>query len=834
MTTLRILHITPYAGDAWAYGGIPRIVSALAREQARRGHAITILATDAGTEHERATAESQNRGASAPRWPAGLKTGGSADSKTGGSANLGTHLFRNPSNQLAYSWQAFWPIGMSRFLADHAGEFDVAHLHACRNFPGVIAARHLRGAGVPYVLVPNGTAPIIERRFLAKRVFDFAFGNRVMAGAAAVVAVSDAEREQLLSLGVPLSKNRMAANPVDLDEFVAPPSRGQFRARFGLGDAPVVLFLGKLTPRKRVDVLIDAFAQLARPDARLVVAGNDMGSGRELRALAQSVGLGDRVVFTGLLAGSDRLAALADADVVVYPSANEIFGLVPLESILAGTPVVVADDSGCGEIIRSTGGGLVVPLGNAEALHHAIARVLDDRDAWRPRVRDAAAGVRRRFSPAVVADTFDEIYDTVLPRQCETAASTAGVSVVVPVRNGATWIAATLEAIWREQDSRPFEVPFEVIVVDDGSDDGSVEVVRRAAGERPLRIIAGEGRGAAAALNVGFRAARFPIVCQIDQDVTISPGWLSKVTGALDDPRVAAAQGRYVIDPQADLSARIMALDLEQRYAAIAGTKTSHVCTGNAAYRADAVHAVGLFDETIGYGYDNDLSYRLRAAGHRLAFVRDATSVHHWRDRFTTYLRQQYGFGYGRLDLVAKHPARVTGDSVSPVTMMAHPIALAVALMSFVAAAVTAMTGASSSPARALAITGAAIVAALFVERLVAGVAAWRRFGDRAALLFPIWHLARDFAWVAAIGIWTTRRLTFGHSQPAHSMSPRPGDAILRRSRRASARRSWGGPHGRGGGRPPARRPAAPACQRPPPERWASSPRTTKARTSTR
>src|SRR5262249_2846963 len=147
-------------------------------------------------------------------------------------------------------------------------------------------------------------------------------------------------------LGVPAQKIRLAANPIDLDEFITfdrQQARREFRAHHGLGNAPVVLFLGKLTPRKPVDVLVQAFPRLGRPDARLVIAGNDMGSGRDLRKMSDVLGLRGRALFTGLLTGSDRLAALAAADVVVYPSADEIFGLVPLESLLAGTPVIVAD-----------------------------------------------------------------------------------------------------------------------------------------------------------------------------------------------------------------------------------------------------------------------------------------------------------------------------------------------------------------------------------------------------------------------------------------------------------------------------------------------------------
>ena len=97
-----------------------------------------------------------------------------------------------------------------------------------------------------------------------------------------------------------------------------------------------------------------------------------------------------------------------------------------------------------------------------------------------------------------------------------------GVSFVVPVHNGAAWVRETLEAILSQADGRPMEV----IVVDDRSRDGSSAILRQLAGEWPLRIVAGEGRGAAAAINTGVRAARFPIICQVDQDVVLRPGWM--------------------------------------------------------------------------------------------------------------------------------------------------------------------------------------------------------------------------------------------------------------------------------------------------------------------
>jgi hypothetical protein len=344
-----------------------------------------------------------------------------------------------------------------------------------------------------------------------------------------------------------------------------------------------------------------------------------------------------------------------------------------------------------------------------------------------------------------------------------------GVSFVIPVHNGAACIRETLAAIFAQADGRPMDV----VVVDDASRDGSSDLLRELAARWPLTIVRGEGRGAAAAINAGVRAARYPVICQVDQDVVVQDGWMRTLVAALEDEGVAAAQGYYVTDRRASLCARAMSYDLEQRYAAIDGNDTGHVCTGNAAYRATALHQVGLFDETFGYGYDNDMSYRLRAAGYALRFCRDARSVHRWREGLFGYLRQQYGFGYGRIDLVAKHPTHVGGDSVSRAAMMFHPLVLMAALTGLTAALLLGLAGVSPQAAEALAFTSLALVGVLSVERLAAGGAAARRFKDATPLVFPLLHLCRDTAWVLAIAIWTLRRVLGRPMHPSHSMWPR-------------------------------------------------------------
>jgi glycosyltransferase involved in cell wall biosynthesis len=389
MRPLRILHVVPYYEHAWAYGGIPRVATTLTHGLVRRGHDVTVCTTDA------CDATSRVR---------------SPHTRGEGPGRLDVRVLRNLSNTLAYRWQFFTPVGLVRMLRAALPRIDIGHLHACRNLPVAAAARLLAAARVPYIVSPHGTAPLIERRHTAKRVFDATAGRGYLDGAAQVVAVSDAERRQLVGLGVAEARVTLLANPIDEREFAPAPDGDRFRAAHGLGDDPIVLHLSKLTPRKGADSLVRAFAALDRPEARLVIAGSDMDSGLDTDALAAN----RRALRIGTLAGRDRLDALAAASVVVYPSTDEVFGLVPLEALLAGTPVIVCSDSGAGEIVGTVGGGHIVPAGDDGSLAGAIASILAANGLWRQRARTAGVRVRQRFGTDAVCDRLDALYREVL------------------------------------------------------------------------------------------------------------------------------------------------------------------------------------------------------------------------------------------------------------------------------------------------------------------------------------------------------------------------------------------------------------------------------------
>lgn len=368
---MRILHVTPVFPPTWAYGGIPRAVWGLARAQARAGDRVRVWTTDAFD-------ASRRNGLPARREMEGVEV----------------HQARLLSNRLAWSHQLYLPCG-----APPLDDVDVVHLHAHRHLLNWRAWRAARRRGLPVVLTPHGTLPRMERKAHLKRAWDLLFDGEIPRDADRVVAVSRAEVRQLLRAGLDAARVVRIPNGLWLEEFAELPPRGTFRQRHRLGPGPLVAYLGQVTPRKGVDHLVAAFRRLGR--GTLVVAGAPRGM--ELPS-------GPGLYCTGTLEGPDRLALLVDADVLVYPSTAEVFGLVPFEGLLCGAPVVVGGDCGCGELVAEAGAGLLVPWGDPERLAAAIGAVLDNGDEARAMVERGRAWIAHHLAYERVAAAHAALY----------------------------------------------------------------------------------------------------------------------------------------------------------------------------------------------------------------------------------------------------------------------------------------------------------------------------------------------------------------------------------------------------------------------------------------
>jgi glycosyltransferase involved in cell wall biosynthesis len=382
---VHILQVTPYFPPTWAYGGIPRIVDGLSRALVELGHRVTVLTTDALDEHRRVDL--------------------SRDRDHHGVRVL---TASNVSNGLAYHHQLFLPKGVAGLLAQ-VGDVDVVHLHGHRHLLNNSAVRWARSKRIPYVLTANGTLLRHERKIGVKWAWDQLVSGSIPGGASRLIAVSSADVARHRQAGVAADKIVRIPNGLDLGEFKSLPAKGVFRSKYGIGSGPIVSYLGRVSPRKGVEHLVAAFADDAMAPAQLVVAGNDMG-GMSAAIAAQR---GGGVHFVGLVQGEDRLALLADTDVLVYPSADEVFGLVPFEGLLCGAPVVVADDCGCGELIAEAGAGLLVRYGDEAGLRARIRTLLEDRDAGESMVARGRKYINEQLSFQPIAQRHVNLYQSV-------------------------------------------------------------------------------------------------------------------------------------------------------------------------------------------------------------------------------------------------------------------------------------------------------------------------------------------------------------------------------------------------------------------------------------
>jgi len=297
------------------------------------------------------------------------------------------------------------------------GGFDVIHMHIMRTFQNAVVHHFAVRFNIPYVLSAHGTLPIIVQRKLAKRAYDCLFGRRLITGASRLIAVSPVEVEQYVAWGVAPERITMIPNGLDLGEFSNLPPRGMFRNRLGIPDGTrIVLFLGRLHRRKGLAYLVQAFARLRvqLPDCLLVIAGPDDGELGRLQALAGRLRLRERVWFTGPLYGEDKLAAFVDADVLASPAVYEIFGLVPFEALMCGTPVVVTDDCGSGQLIGEAQAGYLVSYGDVEGLAAALLQALMNREEAIRKVTAGQAYIRERLDWDVVVTGLERLYSELL------------------------------------------------------------------------------------------------------------------------------------------------------------------------------------------------------------------------------------------------------------------------------------------------------------------------------------------------------------------------------------------------------------------------------------
>jgi len=280
-----------------------------------------------------------------------------------------------------------------------------------RDYPTLVASYVCRRSGIPYAIQARGTMRVLFNSIAAKQIYDWTFGKTIMGQCRLFIASSTKEVGDYASFLGQDSRIRKIYNGVSTEEFVEVPGVEDFRRDRGLSDQLLITYVGRLHPSKGIDTLLRAFSKArCRPRARLVLIGPDEGFHSHLMTLSTDLGIQTAVTFVEALTGKQKLAAYAGSDVVVYATQSESFGMVPVESIMCGTPVIISADCGVRELLEPLGVARVVPYGDVTALALEIDALVHLRAQMDGCVVKAREVLGRLLSWDNVAREYEQAY----------------------------------------------------------------------------------------------------------------------------------------------------------------------------------------------------------------------------------------------------------------------------------------------------------------------------------------------------------------------------------------------------------------------------------------
>ncbi|MEK7555446.1 MAG: glycosyltransferase [Patescibacteria group bacterium] len=314
-------------------------------------------------------------------------------------------------------WQ--YSYSLHRALKKNLRNFDAVHITSTFLAASTLGAYYSKKFNKPYIISPRGNLmkEPLSGGLLKKKIYLFLIEKRNLAAASLIHFTVEAEKDEYLKAGLPLKKGVVIPNGLDLEEFSKRPPLKFFRKKFKIGDnKKIVLFMGRLSWIKGFDALIPAFAEVIKknPDTVLaLVGGDEKGHKKNVEFLISNFKLKDKVMFTDILTGEDKIAAFQESDIFVLPSYSESFGMAALEAMYFGLPVVITKNVGISPSVEKVSAGIVVEKDERQ-LSGAILRILQNLELGKEMGERGKRLVEEEFSCQSVAERFIKAYNELI------------------------------------------------------------------------------------------------------------------------------------------------------------------------------------------------------------------------------------------------------------------------------------------------------------------------------------------------------------------------------------------------------------------------------------
>lgn len=312
---------------------------------------------------------------------------------------------------------AFYPVVPSMPVALMLRDADIIHAHAYPYFTSDVSAIVCKLRNRPFVLTIHGFYQPSRSvmAFLMNNIYDKSLGELTLKTATRVIAPSRFMARECMKKGVDPRKVSVIPNGIDLEEFRNMPNPQKFKERYGLEQSRVILSIGRLSKTKGFQHLIRATPKIIRaiPKAKIVIVGPDIGYGHELRKLAKEFNIEKHIIFTGALTRYALKEALAAADIFACPSTYEPFGIVILEAMAAGKPIVASRTGGMLDMINDGETGLLVKNRDANQFAQAIIKLLKHEKLAETLSKNSKSDVEN-YSWRMVAEKTKSTYEKIL------------------------------------------------------------------------------------------------------------------------------------------------------------------------------------------------------------------------------------------------------------------------------------------------------------------------------------------------------------------------------------------------------------------------------------
>ena len=327
----------------------------------------------------------------------------------------------NPNNFIDWIMQMnFNLLAKANEIIDKEGKFDVIHAH---DWLVAYAAKSLKNSyDIPIVATIHATeagrnSGIHDetQRYINDTEWMLTYeANEV------IVNSNYMKCELQRNFGLPFEKINVIPNGVNLTMYSGIERDYGFRRNYASDNEKIILYAGRLVYEKGVQYLIGAMPKILQNyhDAKLVIAGKG-GMIDELKAEVDHLGLGNKVYFTGYMDHKSLCKLYKCADIAVFPSTYEPFGIVALEGMLSGNPIVVSDIGGLNEIVEHGVNGMKSYAGNSNSIADSILTLLFDHKLCNEISKNAKAKVKELYNWTKIAQDTHFAYQKAI---CETMA----------------------------------------------------------------------------------------------------------------------------------------------------------------------------------------------------------------------------------------------------------------------------------------------------------------------------------------------------------------------------------------------------------------------------